>query len=81
MVKLNLSISLEVHFYQQKQFEEKPLCQNKYHHIIQQIVKSITFMVRVHQEKVLRKGIKVQAEESFAKLAKISRPVSALIKL
>jgi hypothetical protein len=38
-------------------------------------------MVRVHQEKVLRKGRKGQVEESFAKLVKILGPVSVLIKL
>jgi len=38
-------------------------------------------MVRVHQEKVLRKGRREQVEESFAKLVKILGLVSALVKL
>jgi hypothetical protein len=38
-------------------------------------------MVRVHQENLLRKGRKGQVEESFAKLVKILRLVSELVKL
>jgi hypothetical protein len=38
-------------------------------------------MVRVHQEKLLREGIRVLAVENFAQLVKISRLASALIKL
>ncbi len=64
-----------------KQFQEDISWQNKYPHFIRQIVKSITFMVRVHQEKVLRKGRRGQVEESFAKLVKISELVSVLIRL
>ncbi len=64
-----------------KQFLENLLWQNKYHHFIRQIVKSITFTVRVHQEKVLRKGRREQVEESFAKLVKILGLVSVLVRI
>ena len=42
---------------------------------------SKVFMVRVHQGKVLRKGKREQAEESFAMLVKILGPVSVLVSL
>jgi len=38
-------------------------------------------MVRVHQEKVLRKGRREQVEESFAKLVKLLGLVSVLVRL
>jgi len=38
-------------------------------------------MVRVHREKVLRKGRRGQAEESFAMLVKILELVSVLVSL
>jgi hypothetical protein len=38
-------------------------------------------MVRVHQENLLRKGRRGQVEESFAKLVKILKLVSVLVRL
>jgi hypothetical protein len=38
-------------------------------------------MVRVHQENLLRKGRRGQAEESFARLVKILKLVSVLVRL
>jgi hypothetical protein len=38
-------------------------------------------MVRVHQEKVLKKERRGQVEESFAKLVKISELVSVLVRV
>jgi hypothetical protein len=38
-------------------------------------------MVRVHQEKVLRKGRRGQVEESFAKLVKLLGLVSVHVRI